>query len=53
VNELEITQPVQRNVRDIEGVLSWQRSVESGETITLTSGFELRVPEDSELPPEF
>lgn len=53
VKELEITQPVQRDALDIKGVLSWERRVEPGKTITLKSGFELRVPEDSELPPEF
>lgn len=53
VEELEITQPVQRNALDIKGVLSWERTVEPGESLTLKSGFELRVPEDSELPQEF
>lgn len=53
VKELEITQPVTRNARDIKGVLSWTRRVEPGEVSILKSGFELRVPEDSELPPEF
>lgn len=53
VKELEITEPVNRNVRDIKGVLSWERRIEPGKVITLKSGFELRVPEDSELPPEF
>jgi hypothetical protein len=53
VKELEITQPVNRNTQDIKGVFSWERTIEPGKTITLKSGFELRVPEDSELPSEF
>jgi uncharacterized protein (TIGR02231 family) len=53
VKERDITTPVERNARDIKGVLSWQRTIESGASITLRSGFEVRVPEDSELPPEF
>lgn len=53
VTELEITQPVTRNTMDMDGVLAWQRTLDSGETVSLTSGFELRVPEDSQLPPEF
>jgi uncharacterized protein (TIGR02231 family) len=53
VRELEITQPVNRNAMDKKGVLSWERTIDPGKVITLKSGFELRVPEDSELPPEF
>lgn len=53
VKELEITQPVTRDAQDVKGVLSWERSIEPGNIIILKSGFELRVPEDSELPPEF
>jgi len=53
VKELDITRPVTRDARDIKGVLSWERRIEPGNIVTLKSGFELRVPEDSELPPEF
>jgi len=53
IKELEITEPVKRNAQDIKGVLSWTRNLEPGEVSILKSGFELRVPEDSELPPEF
>lgn len=53
VKELEITQPVTRDAQDIKGVLSWERSIEPGNIIIFKSGFELRVPEDSELPPGF
>ena len=53
VEELDITQPVKRNARDVKGALAWQRVLEPGKAITLESGFELRVPEDSELPTEF
>lgn len=53
VEELEITEPVKRNARDKKGVLSWERTLGPGKTISLKSGFEVRVPEESELPPEF
>lgn len=53
VEELEITQPVKRNALDVKGALSWRRVLDPGKAVTLQSGFELRVPEDSELPPEF
>jgi hypothetical protein len=53
VKELDITLPVNRNTQDIKGVLSWERTINPGETVTLKSGFEVRVPEESELPPEF
>ncbi|HSH12718.1 MAG TPA: DUF4139 domain-containing protein, partial [Desulfurivibrionaceae bacterium] len=53
VEELEVTEPVQRKVRDLKGILAWERTVQPGEAITLKAGFEIRVPEDSELPPEF
>lgn len=53
VQELDITQPVKRNAQDIKGVLSWERSLKPDTSITLRSGFEVRVPEDAELPPEF
>jgi uncharacterized protein (TIGR02231 family) len=53
VEELEITTPVQRDAQNIKGILSWERTVEPNESIVLKSGFEVRVPEKSELPPEF
>ncbi|TGN41706.1 DUF4139 domain-containing protein [Marinobacter confluentis] len=53
VEELDISEPVQRDALDIKGVLSWERQLQPGEAINLTSGFELRVPDDAELPPEF
>jgi hypothetical protein len=53
VEELDITLPVNRNTQDIKGVLSWERTIDPGKTVTLKSGFEVRVPEESELPPEF
>lgn len=53
VEELDISQPVERDARDIKGVLSWERRLAPGESVTLRSGFEVRVPEESELPPEF
>lgn len=53
VEILEITQPATRNFQDMKGVISWERTIEPGTTLILKSGFELRVPEDSELPPAF
>jgi uncharacterized protein (TIGR02231 family) len=53
VEPLEITEPVTRNAQDIKGILAWERTIKPGETLTLQSGFELRVPEEAELPPEF
>lgn len=53
VEELEVTTPVQRDAGDIKGVLSWKRTIAAGESLTIKSGFELRVPESLELPPEF
>lgn len=53
VKVLEITQPATRNFQDMNGVISWERRIVPANTLTLKSGFELRVPEDSELPPAF
>ncbi len=53
VEALEISQPATRNFQDMNGVISWERIIEPGNTLSLKSGFELRVPEDSELPPVF
>ncbi|MGO1462218.1 MAG: DUF4139 domain-containing protein [Marinobacter sp.] len=50
VKPLEISEPVQRNVDDKKGVLAWEREVPAGETVTLKSGFEVRVPEGTSLP---
>lgn len=50
VKPLDISEPVQRNVDDKKGVLAWDREVPAGETITLRSGFEVRVPEGTPLP---
>lgn len=53
VKELDITEPVTRDAKDLKGVLSWARTLDPGKMITLKFGFELRVPEQSELPSEF
>ncbi|MDI9245314.1 mucoidy inhibitor MuiA family protein [Marinobacter sp. CHS3-4] len=53
VEALEITSPVTRNYQENKGILSWERVIKPGNTISLKAGFELRVPEDSELPFEF
>lgn len=50
VTTLEISQPVERDVDDQKGVLAWDRAVPAGETISVQSGFEIRVPEGSTLP---
>lgn len=46
----QISEPVQRRVDDKPGIIAWERSLGAGETITLKAGFEIRVPEDQELP---
>jgi uncharacterized protein (TIGR02231 family) len=46
-----ISEPVQMAVDDKPGVIAWERSLAAGETLTLKAGFEIRVPEDQELPP--
>lgn len=50
VKPLEISEPVQRDVDDKKGVLAWDRQINAGETLTLKSGFEVRVPEGTALP---
>lgn len=50
IEPLEITEPVQRNADDKKGVLTWERVVPADETLSLQSGFEIRVPEGQELP---
>ncbi len=51
VKPLEISEPVERNVDDKKGVLAWDRNVPAGETVSVKSGFEIRVPEGVDLPP--
>ena len=50
VKPLEISEPVQRNFEDKKGVLVWDRKVAAGQTTSLKSGFEVRVPEGTKLP---
>ncbi|MBR9871137.1 MAG: DUF4139 domain-containing protein [Gammaproteobacteria bacterium] len=50
VNPLKISEPVQRNFEDKKGVLVWDREVPAGETVSVKSGFEMRVPEGTTLP---
>lgn len=50
VEPLEISEPVQREADDKKGVLTWERVVPAEETLSLQSGFEIRVPEGKELP---
>lgn len=50
VKPLEISEPVQRNVDDKKGVLAWDRDIPAGKTVNVKSGFEIRVPEGTELP---
>lgn len=50
VKPLKISEPVERDVDDKKGVLAWNRDVPAGETVTIESGFEVRVPEGTELP---
>ncbi|WP_323751075.1 DUF4139 domain-containing protein [Marinobacter sp.] len=50
VKSLEISEPVQRNFAEKKGVLSWEREVPAGKTISVKSGFEVRVPEGTSLP---
>ncbi|MBZ0333391.1 DUF4139 domain-containing protein [Marinobacter sp. AL4B] len=51
VKPLEISEPVQRNFEDKKGVLVWDREVPAGKTKSVKSGFEVRVPDGTELPP--
>ncbi|MEP3562016.1 MAG: DUF4139 domain-containing protein [Marinobacter sp.] len=51
VKPLEISEPVQRDFEDNKGVLVWDREVAAGETKNVKSGFEVRVPEGTALPP--
>lgn len=50
VKPLEITEPVERQVDDKKGVMAWDRAVAPGETLSIQSGFEVRVPEGQALP---
>ncbi|PCM45919.1 DUF4139 domain-containing protein [Marinobacter sp. ANT_B65] len=50
VKPLEISEPVERDVDDKKGVLAWNREVPAGQTISVKSGFEVRVPEGTALP---
>jgi uncharacterized protein (TIGR02231 family) len=50
VKPLQISEPVERNVDDKKGVLAWNRTVPAGETVSVQSGFEVRVPEGKQLP---
>ncbi|MBU2874232.1 DUF4139 domain-containing protein [Marinobacter salexigens] len=50
VKPLEISEPVKRDIDDKKGVLAWDRQIPVGETLTLKSGFEIRVPEGTSLP---
>jgi uncharacterized protein (TIGR02231 family) len=50
VKPLQISEPVERNVDDKKGILAWNRKVPAGETISVQSGFEVRVPEGKQLP---
>lgn len=47
----DITTPYQDNVDDKPGIIAWERVIAPGRTITLTAGFEVRVPEGQDLPP--
>ncbi|MBJ6138970.1 DUF4139 domain-containing protein [Marinobacter litoralis] len=51
VKPLEISEPVQRDYDDKKGVLVWDREIAAGETKSVKSGFEVRVPEGTSLPP--
>ncbi|MGO1691593.1 MAG: DUF4139 domain-containing protein [Marinobacter sp.] len=50
VKPLEISEPVERDADDKKGVLAWDREVPAGKTISIKSGFEVRVPEGTALP---
>ncbi len=50
VKPLEISEPVERDVDDKKGVLAWDREVPAGKTVSVKSGFEVRVPEGTALP---
>jgi len=50
VEPLEVTEPVQRNTDDKKGVLSWERVIAPSQTLSIHSGFEIRVPEGQSLP---
>ena len=50
VKALEISEPVERDVDDKKGVLAWDREVPAGKTVSVKSGFEVRVPEGTALP---
>ncbi|WP_144821819.1 DUF4139 domain-containing protein [Marinobacter piscensis] len=50
VKPLDISEPVRRDVENKKGVLAWDRKVPAGETVSVQSGFEVRVPEGTSLP---
>ncbi|MDC0661272.1 mucoidy inhibitor MuiA family protein [Marinobacter sp. SS21] len=51
VSYQDITTPYQEHVDDKPGIIAWDRVIAPGRTITLTAGFEVRVPEGQTLPP--
>jgi len=50
VKPLDVSEPVERDVDDKKGVLVWERKIPAGETVSVKSGFEIRVPEGTTLP---
>lgn len=50
VKPLEISEPVERDVDDKKGVLASDREVPAGKTVSVKSGFEVRVLEGTALP---
>ncbi len=50
VKPLTISEPVELDVDNKKGVLAWNRDIPAGQTISVQSGFEMRVPEGNELP---
>lgn len=50
VQPLTVSSPSTRDVDGKKGVLAWDRVVPPGETLSIQSGFEVRVPEGEALP---
>lgn len=50
VTELDMSEPVTRNVNDLKGVLAWDRVVQPGATVEIQSGFEVQAPDNMTLP---
>lgn len=44
-----ISRPFINAYKDQEGVIAWDRSLQPHESVSLTSGFEVKVPEDQEI----